>query len=64
MFDMVIRPIERTGKCRECYKTLNKGDMILYKYSSANKGIVIIFCLPCVEKIGKMYERWKHDKTL
>lgn len=60
---MEIRPIQRDGKCRGCSKRLYKGDLIFYTYSSANRGMSIIFCIECSERIGDMYNEYLEAKN-
>lgn len=61
---MKIRKIERDGVCRGCKDPIHRGEDILYKYSSANKGMVIIFCIPCTRNIKMMVEEYDSQMDL
>lgn len=58
---MKVRLAERDCSCRGCNKTLKRHvDKGFFHYSSANRGMNIIFCKDCCEKI---IELWREDES-
>ena len=53
---MEFRTTDKTNaRCRVCYKVIERNtEVMFHHYSRSNKGMVIIFCLDCVDKIGEM----------
>lgn len=48
----IYRPVERDGFCRSCDKTLKRNkDRAVIWYSFRNRGMHVILCKPCVEKL-------------
>ena len=56
-FKPTRRKAERDCWCRSCDARLTKNESEgVFWYSSANRGMNIILCLPCCRSIGKMVE--------
>lgn len=54
---MEVRLAERNCSCRGCDKTLERHvDKGFFHYSSANRGMNIIFCKECCVNILKLWE--------
>lgn len=55
---MEVRLAERNCSCRGCDKTLERHvDKGFFHYSSANRGMNIIFCKECCVNILKLWEK-------
>lgn len=53
---MEFRKAQRQGFCRGCDDVINRGDTMFYTYSFRNRGQNILFCLPCIKKIIRMFK--------
>lgn len=59
---MEIRLAKQNCSCRGCKKPLKKGvDVAMFHYSSANRGMNIIFCEECVDEMQNMFEGYKGE---
>lgn len=53
-YGIELRPCKNSGgaNCRGCDIEIKKGELLVYTYSSRNRGQSIMFCIPCARSIG------------
>lgn len=54
MSNFTKRKAERHAFCRDCDRTIKKGELMVSGYSHRNQGISMHFCINCAVNIGKL----------
>ena len=54
MGEFTKRECKREAHCRWCDETIEKGQEMVVGYSWRNRGMNIMFCLPCAYLVGRL----------
>jgi len=54
MGEFTKRECKREAHCRWCDEKIEKGQEMVTGYSWRNRGMYIMFCLPCAKKVGEL----------
>lgn len=60
-YGFILRNQVRKGFCRGCEQLIEPKELMVYSYTYLNRGGAILICLPCAEKIGKLYAMSKEE---
>lgn len=58
----ILRKQVQKGYCRGCEQLIEPKELMVYSYTSRNRGMAILICLPCADEIGNLYSLSKEEE--